>query len=108
VTATLADLLSAGPLARRIADTALRYASDFDLPNEDWPLMAAARILADPTLADALAAADVVTKLDSRHTPRRWNAESDVTVCDSCSASWPCETRQILDGQPVERDQEIR
>lgn len=97
MTATLADLLSAGPLARRIADTALRYASDFDLPNADWPLMAAARILADPTLADALAALPVVVALDARHQPIRWAEDSDVVVCSCGSGDYDaCEDATIL------------
>jgi hypothetical protein len=101
MTGTLADLLDASPLARRVADTALRYAADLSVSSEDWPLMAAARILADPELADALAAVPVLEAISARHTSRRWNAESEVVVCDSCSAAWPCETAEILAGRVV-------
>lgn len=84
MTATLADLLDASPLARRIADTALRYAADLAIDSADWPLMAAARILADPTLADALMAADLIAALRERHHPvGKWAEDSDVTKC-SC------------------------
>lgn len=92
----LADALDAPELARTWAARIAAVHIDLSIDSADWAIVAACRIYAD--VREALAAVPVLAAISARHTPRRWNDASEVVVCDSCSAAWPCETAEILAG----------
>lgn len=37
-----------------------------------------------------------VQRIAARHTPRRWDPQSDTVVCSAGCGSWPCEEATIL------------
>lgn len=95
MTADLADLLTVGPLGRRVTDIVTRWAFD----GHDGPTMAAARILADPAIAAGLTATPILEQLRARHQPRPWGQGSAVVVCSCGSGAFDaCPDAAILTG----------
>lgn len=93
----LADSLHITPLGARLADVIARWTYAGGV---DGPVMAAARVCGDPTIAAALDAAQALARVDRLHQPERWSGSDDSLICYSCRTAWPCPSRQAIDDRP--------
>lgn len=59
------------------------------------PADAATRVLADPELADALAAVQALDRIVNLHQPREWSGGIAV-VCAHCEKAFPCPTVEAM------------